>query len=144
MGTSAISLTRALHRAHTALLEDLRKLEQAVSQPSEETPTGLCVRLAKARAHLTEHFRFEERNGYMDAVSKRDPRFDRTIQQLAEEHRVLARTISELHGEAKESSSLKETLRGRVRTWIESVRRHEARENDLVQDAFNMDVGAED
>jgi hypothetical protein len=28
--------------------------------------------------------------------------------------------------------------------WVDCVRRHEARENQLVQDAFNLDIGAED
>jgi len=35
-------------------------------------------------------------------------------------------------------------LREKVRAWVEKVRKHEASENDLVQDVFNLDVGAED
>jgi hypothetical protein len=35
-------------------------------------------------------------------------------------------------------------LRQEVRAWIERVRQHEARENDLVQEAFNRDIGTED
>jgi hypothetical protein len=31
-----------------------------------------------------------------------------------------------------------------VREWVERVRRHETRETDLVQDAYNLDIGAED
>jgi hypothetical protein len=39
---------------------------------------------------------------------------------------------------------MEEAIRDQLRSWVESVRKHEARENSLVQCAFNVDVGAED
>src|SRR5208282_360511 len=100
MTTTENAVAEALALAHRALLSDLRELEQAASRPSQEGLEDLRARLGAAHTHITEHFRFEEENGYMDAVRKREPRLERTIEQLAAEHRELARTLSSLIGEA--------------------------------------------
>jgi DNA-binding transcriptional ArsR family regulator len=144
MGRTEPSVAEALARAHAALLEDLRKLEEAARPASGEGLAELRARLSATQTHVTEHFRFEEQNGYMDAVRKREPRLERTIQQLAEEHRQLAQSLAVLLEQARAATSLDDPFREAVRRWIERVREHEARENDLVQDAFNLDIGAED
>ena len=138
------SVTKALGRAHKALLADLRDLERAVSPTSGEAHVELRTRLERARAHLTEHFGYEEQKGYMDVVRKREPRLERAIQQLAEEHGQLRQSLDGLIGQAGTATGLNDNLRELIREWIERVRRHEIRENDLVQDAFNLDIGAED
>jgi hypothetical protein len=144
MEKAEMSVAEALGRAHAALLEDLRKLEEVTRPDSGAGLTELRAQLAATRAHVTEHFRFEEQNGYMDAVRKREPRLERTIQQLADEHRQLAQSLEALIEQARAATSLGDSLRDEVREWIERVRRHEIHENDLVQDAFNLDIGAED
>ena len=138
------SVAEALGQAHAALLVDLRELEQATRLFSGEDLEELRTRLGEARAHLTEHFRFEEQNGYMDAVRKREPRLERAVQQLAEEHGQLQQALAALIRDAGAETSLGDTLRAEIRAWIERVRQHEVRENDLVQDAFDLDIGAED
>jgi hypothetical protein len=144
MKRTETSVAEALGRAHAALLEDLRKLEGAAQPPSAKGLAELRTRLGRTRTHITEHFRFEEKNGYMAAVRKREPRLDRTVQQLADEHRQLAQTLDALIDQAGVARTLDEALREKVRAWVEKVHKHEASENDLVQDAFNLDVGAED
>jgi hypothetical protein len=134
----------ALARAHAALLENLRKLDEATRPGSAEGLPELCARLAATQVHLLEHFRFEEQNGYMDAVRQREPRLERAVQELAEEHRQLAQSLAALLEKARAATSPDATVRQAVRDWVERVRRHEARENDLVQDAFDVDIGAED
>jgi len=138
------SVARALRRAHAALLEDLRKVEVAVLPASGEGLVELCARLDATHTHLAEHFRLEEQNGYMDAVRKREPRLERKVQLLAEEHPQLAQSLEALIREAKVATSLGDAIREEVRAWVERVRQHEARENQLVQDAFNLDISAED
>jgi len=144
MKRTETSVAEALGRAHVALLEDLRKLEGAAQPPSAKGLAELRTRLGRTRTHITEHFRFEEKNGYMAAVRKREPRLERTVQQLADEHRQLAQTLDGLIEQAGAARTLDEALREKVRAWVEKVRKHEASENDLVQDVFNLDVGAED
>lgn len=144
MERTEASVAEALSRAHGALLADLRKLEEAVRPSSEEGLTELSARLGATRAHITEHFRFEEQNGYMDTVRKREPRLERIIEQLAEEHRQLAQSLDAIIEQARAVTSRIDTIREEVRGWVERVRQHETRENHLVQDAFNLDISAED
>ena len=144
MGTKHRSAAEALTRAHLALRKDLGLLEEAARTACGEGAAALRARLGATRTHVLEHFRFEEDNGYLDAVRKREPRLDRAVQQLAEDHVRLARSLDALVEEAGRASHLDEPFRAKVRAWMEQLRQHETRENDLIQDAFNTDIGAED
>src|SRR5262245_61824386 len=141
MGRTDNAVVEALSRAHEGLLEDLRSLEDAadaaVHPAAGKGLERLRARLAATRTHLAAHFRFEEQNGYMDAVRKREPRLERTIQQVADEHCQLAECLDGLIRESGAAVSLEDSLRQEVRAWIERVRRPEAGENDLV-----LDIGA--
>jgi hypothetical protein len=143
MGRTETSVAEALRQTHAALLDDLRKLEQAVRPASEKGLAVVRARLDATHAHITEHFRFEEQNGYMETVRKREPRLERAIQQLIEEHHQLTQSLDALIGEARAAASLDDTVRAEVQRWLECVRRHEVRENDLIQDAFDLDIGGE-
>jgi len=138
------SIAKALSRAHQALLKDLEKLEGSVNPASNQDLTALRTRLGTTQLNLLDHFRFEELNGYMDKVKKREPRLERTIDQLAEEHRQLAQSLDALMGKAKRALNLDQGLRTEIKNWIAFVRQYESREDELVQNAFNLDIGAED
>jgi hypothetical protein len=144
MKKSPASVAERLAKAHAALLQDLHKLEEAARPESGEGLTGLTACLGTALDHITAHFRFEEENGYLDVVRTREPRLERAVQQLAEEHRQLNMSLETLLGEARAATGLGPGLGTKVREWVEQIRRHEAREDQVVQDAFNMDLGAED
>jgi hypothetical protein len=138
------STAKALARAHAALLKDLRELEEAAGAPAVEGLTVLRRRLTATQAHLATHFRCEEQDGYMDLLRQREPRLERIIQKLADEHRQLAQLLGTIVERARGAVAVEETLREQVRAWVEQVRRHEAQENDLVQNTFNLDISAED
>jgi len=138
------SVAQALSLAHAALLEDLRNLEEASRLSSREGLAEFVTRLVAIHANVSEHFRFEEQNGYMHDVRKREPWLERTIAELGEEHRQLLGSLETLLGEAKAACSLDDRFREKARAWVEQVRHHEARENELLQDAFNRDISAED
>jgi hypothetical protein len=131
-----------LRQVHARLRRDLGELEAAAGAPAGEGPEDLGARLCRTRAHLAEHFRFEEENGYMSAVLLRDPNRARQIEQLLDEHRRLCAALESLVEEA--GQAVTEALRTKVPQWVASVRRHEEREDTLVQDVFNVDTGAED
>ncbi len=145
MTKSLPSFAKALHAAHEALAAGLRKLEEFSHGDSTESGlAALRARLGAQRIHLAEHFRFEEQGGYMETVRAREPRLERTIQQLGGEHALLMASLERLIEHARAASTLDDELREQVRTWIDSVRAHEARENELVQTTFNQDLTAED
>jgi hemerythrin-like domain-containing protein len=144
MAREQATITESLSQDHTALLEDVAKLEEAVQTSKNDGLERVCTRLGATRAHVRDHFQFEEQDGYMDKVRKREPRFKRAIQELAGEHRQLAQSLDAVIEEAKAVESLNDSLRANVHAWIGHIRQHEARENRLVLDAFNTDVSAED
>jgi hypothetical protein len=138
------SIAEALNRAHVALMKDLNKLHEAAKSDSGEGVVALIARLGDTRAHLMEHFRFEEQNGYLDVVGKCEPRLQHVIEQLAAEHRQLQRTLDQLIADARAAGNCDDSIRDKIRCWINEVRQHEARETDLVQDAFYTEIAAED
>jgi hypothetical protein len=139
-----ISIAEAIRRAHAALLRDLQALEVAGRSSSKNDLETLRTRLDATRAHLVEHFRFEEENGYMDSVRTREPRLERAVDQLAEEHRQLMDSLDALRREIASAPSVFEAVASKVTAWVHKVQAHEARENHLVQEAFGLDIGAED
>jgi hypothetical protein len=130
------SFAEALQEAHTDLLRDLQELEKAVGSESREGPAELGTRLGKVQTHLTTHFRFEEEGGYMAPVLKEEPRFDQVIQELLAEHRQMAQDLDAIIREVNRAQSVQAIPQERVRVWIGQVRHHEARENNLVQEAY--------
>ena len=144
VNTISDALAAALGRAHAALLADLDKLGDAARPEARSTASELRARLAGTQAHITAHFRFEEENGYMDAVRKREPRFTNRIEALAADHRRLSTTLEAISRDAAAATTVDESLRHRIEEWIDELTRHELRENDLVQEAFNSDISAED
>jgi hypothetical protein len=139
-----LSLTDALATAHAALLEDLQRLDEAARQPLLGGRGELLRQLDRTRAHVVEHFCYEEQQGYMDVVRRREARHERLINQLYEEHRHLAKTLTALRAEAETAALPADALREKILAWVKHLRQHEARENDLVQNVFNLDVAAED
>jgi hypothetical protein len=144
MAKKETSVAESLRRAHRALRKDLQKLEDSVQPTSDQGIPIIRAILDATRTHVLEHFRFEEQDGYMDKVRKREPRLQHAIDQLAGEHRRLAEALDALIENAKQASTLDPDLRRKTREWIATIRQHEAREDELVQDSFNLDVSAED
>ncbi len=133
-----------LAQAHATLREELGRLERAAHAPSDAMPLELRNDLERVRTCLAEHFRIEEENGYLSTVLKSLPHLERPARRLLEEHRLLAHSLDALLAEAGHPPRAGTALRGQVLAWIEQVRAHETRENLLVEDAFNLDLGTDD
>jgi hypothetical protein len=142
MSKPRASFAELLSRAHAVLLEDLEKAERAAYSPSTRKSARFAAHLRRVQRHLRDHFRFEERDGYMSAVRKREPQLDREVHRLLQEHRQLAQALNALierAGHGPEGVPAEQ-----VRAWVEQVRLHESRENALVEEVFNRDLIAAD
>jgi hypothetical protein len=136
--------SQPLTRAHAALLEDLHKLEQALSAASPPNMPEFCACLAATRTDVTEHFRAQEQCSFMDTVQRQQPHLEPAIHRLAAEHRELTASLDALLNEVVVSGTLGNGLRGKLTDWIERVRRHEAHEVDFIQDVVDCDIGTKD
>ena len=144
MAKSPDWIAEALGKAHARLTEDLNRVEAMVRSPSPPSQHDLSYELTRVRRYLTEHFRFEEQNGYMDGVRQSQPRFERTIEHLYNEHRDLAQSLGALIAEAEATRAPDDPFRAKVLEWISRLRRHEMAEDGLVQEAFTVDIGTKD
>ncbi len=142
--SSAGPLVASLKQAHAALLKDFQKLEGWIGSPKNVDVAHLALHLENLRTHLLDHFRFEEKGGYMDAVRGRAPHLEREIARLEEEHVEMAGALGHLVDACRSCTRLADEQRQRIRDWIKQVYHHEAHENRLVEDAFNTDLGAKD
>jgi hypothetical protein len=121
---SGTSIAEDLGRAHETVLQDLRKLREAVAPAPGQPVQDLRTRLAAARKDIAEHFRFEEQNGYLEIVKKREPRLERAIEHLVQEHQELLDALDALINGAILASKVNENLRQNVQTWLKRVARH--------------------
>jgi hypothetical protein len=136
--------TRTLRRVHNSLLEDLRGLGRAIQPDADANIVEVRARLATTCTHLNEHFHLEEQGGYLDDVQTRQPRLQREVDELGGQHREMLDALGHLRDEAAVASDLDDVLRLKVRTWIDRLLQHEARENDVIQDAVDSDFGGGD
>lgn len=142
MPNSQGSVAEGLGKAHAALIKILRELHDTAARSSGRDRAALQACLKSTQAHIREHFRCEEQDGYLEQVRKREPRLGHAIEQLAAEHLQLLQSLESLIADFDRSAT--PALRQAVDDWIQEVHAHEARENDLVQDAYNLDSNAED
>jgi hypothetical protein len=101
MEKAAANPAEKIGRAHASLLEDLRKLEQSLHAGGRLSTPDVRSQLAATHSHITNHFAFEEQNGWMDSVRRQEPRLDHAIQSLRAEHHELVQSLDTLIEEAK-------------------------------------------
>ena len=139
MAVSTPTFSDQMLRAHAALQEDLQAIKEALSSPAE-----VRRQLFALRTHVLDHFRKEEQGGYMAPVLVLQPQQERVVQRLMEEHHHLAEALDALVQEAAAATVIDDGFRERVWAWAKELRRHEAEENVVVEEAFNRDVGSKD
>lgn len=128
----------ALLRSHRELLRGLDSL-RAVASP-DTTPADLATCLDRLRTSLEGHFRFEENNGYLASILQRRPYLEGSVDYLTGEHGELLLALDSLRLQARATQAVTPELRAAITRWLGQVRRHERREDALVQDAFNVDL----
>ena len=144
MKAEKTSIADALHKAHVALMKDVEGLEKALGGDQPAAAGDLVRKLTTLRTHVLQHFRFEEQDGYMDAVSSRMPHKGKVVKELLDEHKAMADDLDGLIESARSARAVDASFGGRLRAWIAAMRKHETRENLLVEDAFCQDVGNKD
>jgi hypothetical protein len=129
----------AMAEAHVLLGKSLQELERIAGSPQRRSPDAVLLRLQLTAQELRRHFFLEERGGYMAPVLEEAPQFAHAAQELLDEHRHLEESLTALIREASRAQ-VDDGLWTRVAEWLAQVRRHESRENQIVQEAYNRDA----
>jgi hemerythrin len=133
---------------HQELVGVMGKIRHSLTV-EERDPEGLDALIIQLCDLVESHFKNEEAGGYLREAIDQAPRLSERAEQLHDQHRTLweelqgLRTLVE-HREAEASDQWWDQLRGAVEAFARNLLTHEAREDDLVQEAFTQDIGAKD
>ncbi len=119
-------------------------------EPGEHVSGRLIDALSELRDHLGMMFALEESPILPPDIGTLAPRLAEHFQKLREEHRALFLELCQMidYSENAFCHHQLDDLLGRIERRFDEFRRHlethEARENNLLQQAFNDDIGAGD
>ena len=132
------------------MLKALSALESALAAGATSRQTAWNRRVMAVLAVLAETMEAQTREldsgeGLLAEILNQAPRFERAVHQLRDHYADLVRQIESLR---KEFTDAGETDVGEIRhrlAWlITAIRHFQARESDLLQDAFQIDIGGGD
>jgi hypothetical protein len=96
---------------------------------------------------LAEHFKEEERDGYLASALAVAPHFSAQVADLRSQHPQFLDRLDNLIPRVRDSepsSDYWRTARDELEQLLADLRRHEQSENAIVQTAFQVDVGTKD
>ena len=152
--------TRAIN---SAFLEEIKQLNRDLWDLIEDISvacsyrlktiegcTFFCIRLTRLRDQLATHFSLEEAFGYFDDPIDLAPRLSDTAESLLREHRKLQARISELvtfawalHNRGALKVAFDQVAR-EFNGFHADLKRHERREQLLILQAYDDDIGVGD
>jgi len=142
-----LNLLLAEHRALLTQISELREWATAVGEHGIPHFGEMGTRMEQLRDRLRDHFAEEEKGGYLSPIMEIVPRFAGEIEELGGQHGelllTLDRFIARLHETEPPFASWQQAMR-EFEKFIGALRRHESRENVIVQAAYGQDIGAAD
>lgn len=124
-----------------ALRASLNAGERAQWRP--EATLEIVKQLESMSQHLERHFTNEEAGGYMEEALALAPRFSSQAAQLLKQHGQLNQLLVQLAAaalRAKDSPESWPQLTQQVIELLKKLEAHEAAENRIMQEAFNVDL----
>ena len=132
---------------HALLDTCLGQVEELLSPVEESTASALLALLPDVESRCRSHMEYEERGGYFTSIRERAPHLNSVLDELCGEHIMLLTELAEMNDQLRrneDENHVRGTVGPRLKDWVVKVRNHEHRENTLVQDAFNLDIGVGD
>jgi hypothetical protein len=146
---------------NAAFLQEIKEVNEELWQLLDELrhcvrrPIGpghcrlLVERLATLRDQVALHFALEEAYGYFEDPAYVQPNLGEAAEKLRREHQSLYVWLTNLVERAEQMSY--DVQLAELSAWIgpqfekfdAALRDHESRENDLIMDALEMDIGGE-
>lgn len=137
----------SVRRNKDAVLAEHRALREILARMREaEKREDLVARLLEFRSATRQHFDGEEApGGFYENVILSAPRHQAALEDLREEHGRFLMEAERLTLTARECPDEElDRLRTDVRSLVERLDDHEARENEILLEVMNTDLGAGD
>ncbi|MCH8923438.1 MAG: hemerythrin domain-containing protein [Planctomycetes bacterium] len=135
-----------IQEEHRSLLQAVDRLGGLLQQPTPR-PAAAAAMLAELKDHLDVHFAHEEFGGYFSEVREVAPRFAQQIEVLKLQHVEFLETIDAI-GRRLDRPAASTTwwtaIAADFDLFFDEFQRHEAEENELLQEALLRDVGTGD
>ncbi len=132
-----------IRREHEHLREVLGKIRHALNVRMEAA-TNLAEMMSSLQQHVSVHFHEEEEGGFFHEVVVQAPRMSNRADALKQEHVGLATAVVELVTIASEENELCKSLDTKFHDFSKTLMQHESKENELLLDAYDDDIGAAD
>ena len=133
----------AEHRELFTLIQSVRTAFAEPGEPSADRRAGIVESLRLLRCHLRDHFSQEECGGFMEEAVTRIPRLSAAMRSILDQHPALPgeldRVIATL--EPPESPGCWATAARDYEAFAAHMTAHERRENAVVQEGYNEDLG---
>ncbi len=146
-GTPSVThAARAAFSEHVTLRQLLGQVVAAFGGPTSLGAAGpdvVAARLDTLRGPLRAHFDEEERAGLFEQIEERAPEHAAACTQLRREHRRLLTRLDALRGAGPFERRGPEWSR-EVRTFVDDLNGHEARETDLLTRTLDGSTAAAD
>ena len=138
-------LFEQIEQDHAELRKLLSELHQVLAKKLESV-ARVAELVASLTDHLETHFEEEEATGVFEQVTAREPRLSDRASALYAEHDELRKTMHALNQAAKSGGGTDwwEQLEVAFHDFSKGLMHHEHQENELVQEAYDQDIGAGD
>jgi len=133
--------------------EEHRQLDQLFLRirseltPESGMPSSIALLFKELVERVSFHFAHEEEGGYYSEVIEQAPRLATVAEQLQKQHAHLLSIAEQLHREIEqvpEAAVRCHPIRVNFEEFVRQCSEHEAAENQLVQDAYTLDIGSKD
>lgn len=132
-----------IRREHEHLRELLGDLHQALIE-RRESVNNLTGMMTSLQEHVRAHFHEEEECGFFSEVTAQAPRMSDRADELKNEHVDLGARVVELVTIASEEDELCKSLDTKFHDFSKALMQHESKENELLLDAYEDDIGSAD
>lgn len=131
---------------HASLWEILDEARAALAE-RRARPQSIAEMLDELAQHVLDHFRHEETGGYFAEAIDVAPRLSERADDLLRQHPRLAAQLAQLRQYARRNDPSEAwwlRLSEMFTQFVSRFSEHECAENELLQDAYSTDIGAED
>jgi len=135
-----------LGNEHACLSEMLDNIRRTLAARNESR-SAIAAKFQELNLVVLEHFEHEEQDGYFREVIERAPRLSERADALLSEHPAMAArlvALQTLAARRDEAVRWSTSLGKMFERFVECFRAHEYAENQLIQEAYTDDIGAED